>query len=87
MTFLAQAWSTRSCCSTAGLDPERYQGFAFGMGPERIKMLKHGITVLRLFLENRPPLPGAVPVRVACFSWSAHYVGVRTLAEQLAGAP
>ena len=35
-----------------GLDPERYQGFAFGMGPERIKMLKHGITDLRLFLEN-----------------------------------
>ena len=36
----------------AGLDPERYQGFAFGMGPERIKMLKHGISDLRLFLEN-----------------------------------
>ena len=35
-----------------GLDPERYQGFAFGMGPERIAMLKHGITDLRLFLEN-----------------------------------
>ena len=35
-----------------GARPERYQGFAFGMGPERIKMLKHGITDLRLFLEN-----------------------------------
>ena len=35
-----------------GLDPERYQGFAFGMGPERIKMLKHGITDLRLFMDN-----------------------------------
>jgi phenylalanyl-tRNA synthetase alpha chain len=35
-----------------GLDPEVYQGFAFGMGPERIKMLKHGITDLRLFMEN-----------------------------------
>lgn len=35
-----------------GIDPERYQGFAFGMGPERIKMLKHGVTDLRLFLEN-----------------------------------
>ena len=35
-----------------GLDPERYQGFAFGMGPERISMLKHGITDLRLFMEN-----------------------------------
>jgi phenylalanyl-tRNA synthetase alpha chain len=36
----------------SGLDPERYQGFAFGMGPERIWMLKHRITDLRLFLEN-----------------------------------
>jgi phenylalanyl-tRNA synthetase alpha chain len=35
-----------------GLDPERYQGFAFGMGPERIKMLKHSITDLRLFLDD-----------------------------------
>ena len=36
----------------SGLDPERYQGFAFGMGPERIWMLKHRISDLRLFLEN-----------------------------------
>jgi phenylalanyl-tRNA synthetase alpha chain len=36
----------------AGLDPERFQGFAFGMGPERIWMLKHRINDLRLFLEN-----------------------------------
>jgi phenylalanyl-tRNA synthetase alpha chain len=35
-----------------GLDPERYQGFAFGMGPERIWMLRHRITDLRLFLED-----------------------------------
>jgi phenylalanyl-tRNA synthetase alpha chain len=35
-----------------GLDPERYQGFAFGMGPERIAMLRHRINDLRLFLEN-----------------------------------
>jgi phenylalanyl-tRNA synthetase alpha chain len=35
-----------------GLDPEQYQGFAFGMGPERIAMLRHRINDLRLFLEN-----------------------------------
>jgi phenylalanyl-tRNA synthetase alpha chain len=35
-----------------GLDPERYQGFAFGMGPERISMLRHRINDLRLFLED-----------------------------------
>ena len=35
-----------------GLDPERYQGFAFGMGTDRIAMLRHGIRDLRVFLEN-----------------------------------
>ena len=35
-----------------GYDPERYQGFAFGMGVERIAMLKYGIHDMRLFYEN-----------------------------------
>ena len=35
-----------------GYDPERIQGFAFGMGIERIAMLKHGVPDLRLFFEN-----------------------------------
>jgi phenylalanyl-tRNA synthetase alpha chain len=35
-----------------GYDPEKVQGFAFGMGIERIAMLKHGIPDLRLFFEN-----------------------------------
>jgi phenylalanyl-tRNA synthetase alpha chain len=35
-----------------GYDPERHQGFAFGMGIERIAMLKHGVPDLRLFYEN-----------------------------------
>jgi phenylalanyl-tRNA synthetase alpha chain len=35
-----------------GYDPESVQGFAFGMGIERIAMLKHGIPDLRLFFEN-----------------------------------
>jgi phenylalanyl-tRNA synthetase alpha chain len=38
-----------------GYDPERVQGFAFGMGVERIAMLKHGIPDLRLFFENDLP--------------------------------
>lgn len=33
-------------------DPERYTGFAFGVGIERIAMLKHGVSDLRLFFEN-----------------------------------
>jgi phenylalanyl-tRNA synthetase alpha chain len=35
-----------------GYDPERIQGFAFGMGIERIAMLKHGVPDLRLYYEN-----------------------------------
>jgi phenylalanyl-tRNA synthetase alpha chain len=35
-----------------GYDPERVQGFAWGMGVERIAMLKHGIPDLRLYFEN-----------------------------------
>ena len=35
-----------------GYDPDRVQGFAFGMGIERIAMLKHGVPDLRLFYEN-----------------------------------
>ena len=36
----------------AGHDPEVYRGFAFGMGPERIAMLRHGIDDIRHFFAN-----------------------------------
>ncbi|MBS5317189.1 MAG: phenylalanine--tRNA ligase subunit alpha [Clostridiales bacterium] len=36
----------------AGIDPTKYQGFAFGMGLERLTMLKYDINDLRLFYEN-----------------------------------
>jgi phenylalanyl-tRNA synthetase alpha chain len=52
MTILGAGMVHPVVLQYGGLDPERYQGFAFGMGPERIKMLRHGITDLRLFLEN-----------------------------------
>lgn len=35
-----------------GYDPTRYQGFAFGLGVERIAMLRYGITDIRYFYEN-----------------------------------
>jgi len=35
-----------------GYDPDVVTGFAFGMGVERIAMLKYGIDDLRLFYEN-----------------------------------
>ncbi|WP_033828239.1 phenylalanine--tRNA ligase subunit alpha [Bacillus andreraoultii] len=36
----------------SGFDPEKYSGFAFGMGPERIAMLKYGIDDIRHFYTN-----------------------------------
>jgi phenylalanyl-tRNA synthetase alpha chain len=36
----------------SGIDPERYSGFAFGMGIERITMLRYQIDDLRMFFEN-----------------------------------
>jgi Phenylalanyl-tRNA synthetase alpha subunit len=35
-----------------GYDPEKYTGFAFGMGIERMTMLKYGVTEVRLLYEN-----------------------------------
>ncbi|MCD4692155.1 MAG: phenylalanine--tRNA ligase subunit alpha, partial [Calditrichales bacterium] len=35
-----------------GYDPEKYTGYAFGMGIDRIAMLKYGINDIRLFFEN-----------------------------------
>jgi len=35
-----------------GYDPEKWQGYAFGMGVERLAMLRYGIDDIRLFYEN-----------------------------------
>jgi phenylalanyl-tRNA synthetase alpha chain len=34
------------------VDSEKYTGFAFGMGVERLAMLRYGVNDLRLFFEN-----------------------------------
>jgi phenylalanyl-tRNA synthetase alpha chain len=38
--------------SNGGYDPRRYTGYAFGMGPERITMLRHRIDDIRSFWAN-----------------------------------
>ena len=38
--------------TASGIDPKKYSGFAFGMGVERIAMLKFGVKDLRLYFEN-----------------------------------
>jgi phenylalanyl-tRNA synthetase alpha chain len=52
MTILGAGMVHPTVLRNGGLDPERYQGFAFGMGTERIAMLRYGITDLRFFLDN-----------------------------------
>jgi phenylalanyl-tRNA synthetase alpha chain len=38
--------------AAVGIDPERYSGYAFGMGAERLAMLRYGVDDLRLFFNN-----------------------------------
>lgn len=51
-----------------GLDPDKHQGFAFGMGIERITMLKYGIPDLRMFFESDT-------------RWLSHYGFLQNLLE------
>ena len=51
-SLAAPAWCIRACCEMCGIDPERYQGFAFGFGLDRMAMLKYGIPDLRPFFES-----------------------------------
>jgi phenylalanyl-tRNA synthetase alpha chain len=52
MTILGAGMVHPVVLDNGGVDPERYQGFAFGMGLDRITMLRHGITDLRAFLAG-----------------------------------
>jgi phenylalanyl-tRNA synthetase alpha chain len=52
MTILGAGMVHPVVLQYGGLDPERYQGFAFGMGVERIANLRHEVGDLRLYLEN-----------------------------------
>lgn len=52
MTILGAGMVHPVVLQYGGLDPERYQGFAFGMGVERISNLRHGVADLRLYTEN-----------------------------------
>ena len=38
--------------SNVNIDSQQYQGFAFGMGLDRLTMLRYGVNDLRLFFEN-----------------------------------
>jgi phenylalanyl-tRNA synthetase alpha chain len=52
MTILGAGMVHPVVLRNGGIDPERYQGFAFGMGIDRIAMLRYAITDIRAFLAN-----------------------------------
>ena len=52
MTILGAGMVHPIVLQNGGLDPERYQGFAFGMGTDRIAMLRYAIADIRAFLAN-----------------------------------
>ena len=60
MTILGAGMVHPVVLRNGGIDPERYQGFAFGMGIDRIAMLRHGIRDIRV---ARWP--------TTCASWSS----------------
>ena len=52
MTILGAGMVHPVVLQHGGLDPERYQGFAFGMGVDRIANLRHSVGDLRLYMDN-----------------------------------
>jgi phenylalanyl-tRNA synthetase alpha chain len=52
MTILGAGMVHPVVLANGGIDPERYQGFAFGMGTDRITMLRYGIRDIRAFLAD-----------------------------------
>ena len=52
MTILGAGMVHPVVLQYGGIDPERYQGFAFGMGVDRISNLRHRVPDLRYYLEN-----------------------------------
>lgn len=60
MEVLGSGMVHENVLKNCGVDPAEYQGFAFGMGIERLAMLKYGIPDLRTFFESDP-------------RWMAHY--------------
>jgi phenylalanyl-tRNA synthetase alpha chain len=48
----AAAWCTPTCFARAAWTRKRWQGYAFGMGVERLAMLRYSVNDLRLFFEN-----------------------------------
>ncbi|GIS57256.1 MAG: hypothetical protein CM1200mP1_11940 [Candidatus Neomarinimicrobiota bacterium] len=66
-----------------GYDSEKYQGFAFGMGIERIAMIKYGIRDIRLFYQNDKRFLEAILMKVS-LPWLKRFVNFKQSASELA---
>ncbi len=51
MTILGAGMVHPTVLRNGGFDPDEYQGYAFGMGPDRMTMLRHGVNDIRLFFS------------------------------------
>lgn len=51
MTILGAGMVHPTVLRNGGFDPDEYQGYAFGMGPDRMTMLRHGVSDIRLFFS------------------------------------
>jgi phenylalanyl-tRNA synthetase alpha chain len=60
LEIAAAAWCMTTVLRNCGVDPDKYQGFAFGTGIERLAMLKYGIPDLRTFFRGRCALAQAL---------------------------
>ena len=64
-----------------GYDPAQVSGFAFGVGADRVAMVRHGIDDIRLLYENDLRRAGSVPMRLAVklpLSWLAEFIDLPT---------
>ncbi len=70
----AAAWCIPAVFEAVGYDPERYTGFAFGMGIERVGAAQVGRRGHPPVLRKRPALPGAVPAVRLVYTWLCELV-------------
>jgi hypothetical protein len=69
--------------AAAGIDSERWQGYAFGMGIERVAMLRYGVDDLAPVLRKRSAVPEAVPVKIT-YSWLNEFTPLAVTPAELA---
>ncbi len=73
----AAAWSTRRVLVACGVDPDRYSGFAFGMGIERTLMFRDGVADMRDMVEGDVRFArqlGGIGLMRVPMSWLAEHV-------------